>query len=122
MNDDLYAYVWKRLWRSKPHYRWMSCLGKWIFVGLILTGCATTPQKPLIQYKTVSVPVYTRIPIPIEYTQDRIVVEPVPSCRLLTTAVFCQDQAAELVDSYRSALRQSNLDKQALRSLDKDTP
>ena len=87
---------------------------------LLLAACTTTPQKPIVQYKTVSVPVYTRIPIPSEYTQDRIVQEPVPSCRLLTTAVFCQDQTAELVDSYRSALRQSNLDKQALRNLDKE--
>ena len=87
---------------------------------LLLAACTTTPQKPIVQYKTVSVPVYTRIPIPSEYTQDRIVQEPVPSCRLLTTAVFCNDQVAILIDDYRSALKASNLDKSALRALDKE--
>ena len=91
-----------------------------IAVLSITSGCATTPQKPIVQYKTVEVPKYTRIPIPPEYTQDRIVVEPVPSCRLLTTAVFCQDELARVVDDYRAALKASNLDKSALRALDKE--
>ena len=87
-----------------------------------IIGCTPAPTKPIVQYKTVEVPTYIRAPIPPEYTVDRIVAEPQPACRLIgppAIIVFCQNQVAELIDSYRAALRQSNLDKAALRSLDK---
>jgi hypothetical protein len=92
---------------------------------LVLAGCAPTQQKPIVQYKTVEVSKYIRAPIPPEYTADRIVTEPPPLCVLAgppKLVVYCQNQVAELVDAYRAALRQSNLDKQALRSLDAQQP
>ena len=80
---------------------------------LLLTACATTPQKPIVQYKTVEVPTYIRTPIPAQYTVDRIVVEPKPACGQL----YCNGQVAMLLDDYRAALAQSNIDKAAIRSL-----
>jgi hypothetical protein len=96
--------------------------GLWFGVVMAaLSACAPTQQKPIVEYKTVSVPTYIRAPIPVAYTADRIVTEPQPLCALAgppRLVVYCQNQVAELVDAYRAALRQSNLDKAALRSLD----
>ena len=80
---------------------------------LLLAACAAEPAKPIVQYKTVSVPTYIRAPIPAQYIQDRTVVEPKPACG----ALYCNGQLAYIIDDYRAALRQSNLDKAALRGL-----
>jgi hypothetical protein len=88
---------------------------------LLIGGCTPAPTKPIVEYKTVSVPTYIREPIPAAYTADRIVTEPQPLCVLAgppKLIVYCQNQVAELVDAYRAALKASNLDKAALRSLD----
>ncbi|HEX3124313.1 MAG TPA: hypothetical protein VHQ21_13520 [Rhodanobacteraceae bacterium] len=96
--------------------------GLWFGVVMAtLSACTPTPTKPIVQYKTVEVAKYIRAPIPAQYTADRIVTEPPPACRLIgppAIIVFCQNQVAAMIDDYRAALRQSNLDKAALRSLD----
>jgi len=108
---------------SKMPWRSMWFMAGFAVILLpFMFGCSASPTKPIVEYKTVSVPTYIRAPIPPEYTVDRIVTEPQPACRLIgppALVVFCQNQVAELIDSYRAALRQSNLDKAALRSLDK---
>lgn len=102
---------------SLREWQYLLC-GTLLWAGLILmavavlTGCSA-PVKPVVQYQTVTVPTYIRSPIPPEYTVDRIVVEPKPACGQL----YCNGQVAMLIDSYRAALRQSNLDKAALRQL-----
>ena len=95
---------------------WINCIIALVIIIAfpLLSACAATPPKQIVQYKTVEVPTYIRAPIPEQYTQDRIVVEPKPACG----ALYCNGQLAYIIDDYRAALRQSNLDKAALRSLD----
>ena len=83
---------------------------------LLLAACTTQPSKPVIQYSTVEVPRYLHATIPAQYVADRVVVEPKPACGQL----YCNGQVAMLLDDYRAALKTSNLDKSALRALDKE--
>lgn len=111
----LLDYWWERRWvkKYKIDGSAMCKVMTAMLVSGFSSGCAPTPPKPIIQFKTVEVPVFIRAPIPTEYTVDRTVAEPAPACGKL----YCNGQVANLIDDYRAALRQSNLDKAALRSL-----
>ncbi len=97
-------------------------------IALAMAACTPAP-KQIVRTEVVNVPVEVRSRIPDEYLTDRGVAEPAPACRLAgpqplcklagppPLVVFCNDQVSRLVDSYRAALRQSNIDKEAIRRL-----
>lgn len=82
---------------------------------ILLPACATAP-KPIIVPERIDVPRYIRAPLSPEFVQDRIVAEPDPACWIDTQRAFCNKQIAMMLNDYRAALRQSNIDKAALRA------
>ncbi len=87
---------------------------------LLLLAACTPAEKQIVRTEVVNVPVEVRSRIPDQYLTDRGVAEPQPLCKLAgppPLVVFCQSQVAVLVDLYRAALRASNVDKAAIRSL-----
>ncbi len=91
---------------------------RYLPILVLLAGCPA--EKQIVRTEVVNVPVEVRARIPDQYLTDRGVAEPQPLCKLAgppAIVVFCQDQLARLIDSYRAVVRQSNADKQAIRSL-----
>lgn len=87
----------------------------WLIV--VFAAIAACVPNQIVKTVQVDVPKYIRTPLPAALIQDRIVVEPDPSCWFGTERVFCNGQMATMLADYREQLAQSNADKAALRAI-----